>query len=123
MKNLLVLAGLLLVAYAAPAQSAPATGTGAAMDTTVFGAFCQRLAAYNAAKAARQAQPCAYASKGQAPACVDGHRDHLIPVLYGLISDSKVARMAQRGEVKLAGCLIWNDCVSYYYCSLHQKYL
>lgn len=123
MRNFLVIWGMLFGPYAALAQSMPAPGTEAVVDTSAFGAFCRMLTAYNVAKAARQAQPCPYAPQGQAPACVAGHQDHLIPVLYGLISDSEVGRRARRGEVKLAGCLVSDACRSHFYCTLHQKYL
>jgi hypothetical protein len=122
MKKLLVSGSLLFGSYMGVAQSAPATNVEAVMDTAAYDAFCRTLAAYNAAQAARRAQPCPYAPSGTVPACVGGHRDRVIPVVYGLVSSVEVAKRAKRSELKLGGCLV-TDCDPHYYCLLHNKYL
>lgn len=104
--------GLLLWAFASQAQAAlPAVP---AADTAGLGAVQRARRAYEAS----QGVACLYALPGQAPACVGGHRDGIIPILYGLVMDTKTLRRARRGEIKLGGCMEL-ECESYYYCTRH----
>ena len=119
MKKLLFTGGLLFESCASFAQSAPLPPTGAVMDTAVFAAFCRSLVV---ADSVRRARPCPYAPEGQFPACVGGHRDHIIPIVYGLSSSLEFARRVKRGEIKSGGCIM-TECNSYYYCTLHDKEL
>jgi hypothetical protein len=122
MKKLLFTGGLLFGTCASFAQSAPAPITEAVMDTAVFEAFCRSMVATDSARRVRPAPPCPYAPKGHPPACVDGHREHIIPIVYGLSSSPELAMKFKRGEVWPGGCFV-TDCSPYYYCTLHGKKL
>jgi hypothetical protein len=119
MKKLLLAGGLLFGSCASFAQSVPAPASEAVMDTAVFEAFCRSLVA---ADSARRARPCPYAQQGHPPACIGGHRDGIIPIVYGLSSSLELVKKAKRGEIWRAGCLV-TDCDPHYYCTLHRKKL
>ena len=63
---------------------------------------------------------CLYAGS-QRPACVGGHTDHLLPIVYGLPGKRALAR-AKAGKIYLGGCQI-TGCDPRYYCPFHQKEL
>jgi len=66
--------------------------------------------------------PCMYQYQaGALPACVGGHTDQLIPIIYGLPGKRLLAQ-AKQGKVYLAGCQM-TDCDSKYYCPRHKKQL
>lgn len=66
------------------------------------------------------AAPCAYHyPAAHHPACVGGHTDQLLPIVYGRPTPQAV-RQAQRGRVVLRGCLV-SGCDPRYYCPLHKK--
>ena len=66
--------------------------------------------------------PCTFLYSGnQRPACVGGHTNHLLPIVYGLPSKKAMAR-AKAGKIHLGGCLI-TGCDPRYYCPLHKKEL
>ncbi|MBN2891346.1 MAG: hypothetical protein JXL97_05730 [Bacteroidales bacterium] len=53
------------------------------------------------------------------PQCpVDGHYDSIIPIVYGLPSP-KLMKQAERGKVKLGGCMVYNDNPQWY-CKKHD---
>jgi hypothetical protein len=66
--------------------------------------------------------PCTFIYSGnQRPACVGGHTDHLLPIVYGLPGKKAMAR-AKAGKIYLGGCQL-TGCDPRYYCPLHQKEL
>lgn len=66
--------------------------------------------------------PCMFLyASNQRPACVGGHIDHLLPIVYGLPNKKAMAR-AKAGKVYLGGCQI-TGCDPQYYCPLHHKEL
>ncbi len=50
---------------------------------------------------------------------VGNHSKHIVPVLYGLPGE-KLRRKADKGKVKLGGCLI-SGCDPQWYCKIHDK--
>ncbi|WP_201985962.1 hypothetical protein [Hymenobacter rubidus] len=119
MKKLVVGCAFLFGYLPGWAQSLPATGTRTAEDTA------QRAADWRYRRAVYDQPlrpPLVYAPAGADPACVGGHRDHVIPIYYGLVDDAKILRQANRGQAKLGGCFVdAND--PHYYCTRHQRYL
>ncbi|MBC6989903.1 carboxypeptidase-like regulatory domain-containing protein [Hymenobacter sp. BT491] len=66
--------------------------------------------------------PCKYIyPNGALPACVDGHKDHFIPIAYGF-PGKRTMKKAKLGEVHLGGCQI-SGCDPKYYCPIHNKQL
>ncbi|WP_460504098.1 carboxypeptidase-like regulatory domain-containing protein [Hymenobacter agri] len=64
--------------------------------------------------------PCEFQyAERQRPACVGGHTDHLLPIVYGLLSKRAMAR-AKAGKIYLGGCQV-TGCDPRYYCPIHQK--
>ena len=55
------------------------------------------------------------------PTCPLGHRDHLIPVVYGFPS-AAMMKKAKAGKISLGGC-VHSGCEPTYYCVLHDKEL
>ncbi len=53
------------------------------------------------------------------PKCpVDGHFDSIIPIVYGMPSP-KLMKQAEKGKVKLGGCVIYNEMPKWY-CKKHE---
>ncbi|HEX8326674.1 MAG TPA: hypothetical protein VF629_03975 [Hymenobacter sp.] len=66
------------------------------------------------------APPCPYRYPAASrPACVGGHTDRLIPILYGLPSP-QMMEQSRQGKVRLGGCEI-TGCDPRYYCPIHKK--
>lgn len=64
--------------------------------------------------------PCPFTTSKK-PVCIDGHTDHIIPIIYGLPSKGTLKK-SKKGIVHLGGCEITN-CNPYFYCTIHQKEL
>lgn len=64
--------------------------------------------------------PCTFNSK-QPNSCVGGHKDNIIPIVYGLPSQ-KMLKRAKRGKIYLGGC-IYTSCDPYFYCRVHKREL
>jgi hypothetical protein len=63
-----------------------------------------------------------YQSDGKRrPACVNGHRNKLIPIVYGL-PGPKMLKSAKAGKIRLGGCSP-GTCSASYYCPVHEKEL
>lgn len=56
--------------------------------------------------------------KNKVPACVGGHTDHIIPIVYGL-PGKRTMEKAKRGKVYLGGCEVYG-CDPKYYCRVHK---
>jgi hypothetical protein len=66
--------------------------------------------------------PCRYRySSQQLPACIGGHTDHFIPIVYGFPNQRTLHR-AKQGKLYLGGCEV-SGCDPQYYCPLHRKEL
>jgi hypothetical protein len=66
--------------------------------------------------------PCPYKEhSGIKPSCFDGHKDKIIPVVYGLPKSSTLKK-AKKGKVYLGGCEI-TGCEPAYYCKIHKRLL
>lgn len=66
--------------------------------------------------------PCRYRySSHHLPACVGGHTDQFIPIVYGFPS-ARTMQRAKQGKLYLGGCEV-TGCDPKYYCPLHQKEL
>jgi hypothetical protein len=75
-----------------------------------------------AALAQTAAAPCPYQyPAAQRPACVGGHTNRLLPIVYGRPT-APTQRLARQGKVVLRGCLV-SGCDPRYYCPIHKKYL
>ncbi len=57
----------------------------------------------------------------QKPKCLDGHSDHIIPIIYGYPTQ-KMMKKAKKGLIHLGGCIV-TDCDPKYYCTIHKKEL
>ncbi len=53
------------------------------------------------------------------PSCLNGHTDHIIPIIYGMPTE-KTMEKAVQGKVHLGGCII-EEGGPKYYCTLHNK--
>jgi hypothetical protein len=120
MRSLLITCALFFCVLTSQAQSGqpdghtPARLAGPDQGITVNGPIAQSR---------EEARPCPYAKAGQNPSGVEGHKDGILPVEYGLqVVGPKTGRRARRGETKDGGCVVSN-CDPYYYCTLHKKYL
>ena len=66
------------------------------------------------------ATPCPYHYPATSrPACVGGHTDRLVPIVYGRPTPQAV-RQAKQGNLVLRGCLV-SDCDPRYYCPVHKR--
>ncbi|RYY09878.1 MAG: hypothetical protein EOO36_21505 [Cytophagaceae bacterium] len=66
------------------------------------------------------AGPCPYDyPPNSRPACVGGHTDRLLPIVYGRPAPQAI-RQARQGKVVLRGCLV-SGCDPRYYCPVHRK--
>jgi hypothetical protein len=73
-----------------------------------------------AAQARPATTPCPYGYPAAArPACVGGHTDRLLPIVYGRPTPHTLRR-ARQGTVVLRGCLV-SGCDPRYYCPVHKK--
>ena len=73
-----------------------------------------------AAQTSTAAPPCPYDyPAAQRPACVGGHTNRLLPIVYGRPTPQTVRR-ARQGQVVLRGCLV-SGCDPRYYCPVHKK--
>jgi hypothetical protein len=64
--------------------------------------------------------PCGFVSENnKEPQCPDGHKDNIIPIIYGKPSRETVQE-AGKGLVHLGGCMV-TDCDPHYYCTIHKK--
>jgi hypothetical protein len=64
--------------------------------------------------------PCLFIHhKGERIACIGGHTDHIIPIVYGYPTQ-KTLKKAKKGIVHLGGCVV-TDCDPHYYCTIHKK--
>lgn len=61
--------------------------------------------------------PCMFSSERH-PRCLNGHKDKIIPIVYGLPNEKLLTR-AKKGKVRLAGCLV-TSCDPRFWCTLHQ---
>lgn len=57
--------------------------------------------------------------KGFKPVCPKGHKDEIVPIIYGFPLD-KERRKAERGKIYLGGCII-SGCDPGYYCKIHKE--
>lgn len=75
----------------------------------------------NPAAPAQTAAPCPYnyPAAHHRLACVGGHSDRLLPIVYGRPMPP-TQRLARQGKVVLRGCLV-SGCDPRYYCPVHQK--
>ncbi len=72
------------------------------------------------AQAPPGATACPYAYPAAArPACVGGHTDRLLPIVYGRPTPRAIRR-ARQGTVVLRGCLV-SGCDPRYHCPVHKK--
>lgn len=55
------------------------------------------------------------------PACVGGHTDQFLPIVYGF-PNARTLQLAKQGKLYLGGCEV-TGCDPKYYCPLHQKEL
>ena len=51
--------------------------------------------------------------------CPYGHKDNLIPIVYGLPRSTKLIKKAEKGKIKLGGCVISN-CDPKWFCKIHN---
>ena len=66
--------------------------------------------------------PCEYVyKKGEVPTCINGHKNQIIPILYGLATPESIKK-SKKGELFLAGCEV-TDCDPQYYCKIHKRKL
>jgi hypothetical protein len=66
--------------------------------------------------------PCRYRySPHRLPACVGGHTDQFIPIVYGF-PNARTLQRAKQGKLYLGGCEV-SGCDPKYYCPLHQQEL
>ncbi|HEY0751584.1 MAG TPA: carboxypeptidase-like regulatory domain-containing protein [Chitinophagaceae bacterium] len=66
--------------------------------------------------------PCEYVyKKGGVPACINGHKDQIIPILYGLPTPEGIKK-SKKGKLFLGGCEV-TDCDPQYYCKIHKRKL
>ena len=66
--------------------------------------------------------PCEFVYTAKAPPmCVDGHTDHIIPIVYGLPGKKEMKR-SKDGKIYLGGCQV-TGCDPKYYCPIHQRQL
>ncbi|RZK50038.1 MAG: hypothetical protein EOO59_16140 [Hymenobacter sp.] len=64
--------------------------------------------------------PCPYRYPAASrPACVGGHTDRLLPIVYGRPTPHTL-RQAQQGRLVLRGCLV-SGCDPRYYCPIHKR--
>ena len=64
--------------------------------------------------------PCPYHYPATSrPACVGGHTDRLLPIVYGRPTPH-IQRQVQQGRVVLRGCLV-SGCDPRYYCPVHKR--
>ncbi len=67
-------------------------------------------------------EPCPYHYPAtRRPACVGGHTDRLLPLVYGRPTP-QTQRQARQGRVVLRGCLV-SACDPRYYCPVHKREL
>ena len=59
--------------------------------------------------------------KGQKPKCINGHTDHIVPIVYGL-PGQKTMEKAKKGLIHLGGCMV-SDCDPKFYCTIHKREL
>ncbi|WP_181309092.1 carboxypeptidase-like regulatory domain-containing protein [Rufibacter sp. XAAS-G3-1] len=63
--------------------------------------------------------PCGFVyAKNTQVKCIGGHTDNIIPIVYGLPTKRTMNR-AEKGLVRLAGCII-SECDPQYYCKIHK---
>ena len=55
------------------------------------------------------------------PKCINGHRDKIIPIVYGL-PNKRTMEKSKKGKVHLAGCNL-TGCDPQFYCTIHKKEL
>ena len=73
-----------------------------------------------AAPAQTAAAPCPYNyPAAHRPACVGGHSDRLLPIVYGRPTP-RTQRQARQGKVVRRGCLV-SGCAPRYYCPIYKK--
>lgn len=71
-------------------------------------------------QASVQSAPCPYGYPAASrPACVGGHTNRLLPIVYGRPTP-QTRRRARQGQVVLRGCLV-SGCDPRYYCPVHKK--
>ncbi len=56
--------------------------------------------------------------KGYKPKCPFGHFHEIIPIINGLPTSEEI-KLAEKGKVILAGCLV-DECSPKYYCKIHH---
>ena len=119
MKMLLITCGL-LGAFTSQAQSNPAGNTKPTLLAGPYQPYVDSAEVRARDNEYRRLHPCLYTPLGQDPVCVEGHRNGIIPIVYGFVTDDKTIQRAKRGEIKLGGCLV-AYCHPRYYCPLHDK--
>ena len=62
--------------------------------------------------------PCPNGKKSAKKKCPFGHRDNIIPILYGFPSE-KGLKKAERGKIEFGGCIV-TDCDPKWYCKTHK---
>lgn len=62
--------------------------------------------------------PCPNGTKSVKKKCPFGHRDNIIPIIYGLPSE-KSLKKADQGKIELGGCIV-TECDPKWYCKTHR---
>ena len=62
--------------------------------------------------------PCPSGSKKSVRKCPFGHKNDIIPIVYGFPSE-KGMKKADKGEIELGGCTV-TECDPKWYCKIHK---
>ncbi len=62
--------------------------------------------------------PCPNGNKNSKKVCPYGHRDNIVPIVYGLPTERTLKR-ASKGKCELGGCII-TECDPKWYCKEHK---
>ena len=66
--------------------------------------------------------PCQYQyKKGAKPVCLNGHKNRIIPIVYGF-PNKGLMKKAKQNKVRLGGCEV-TGCDPKYYCTIHETEL
>lgn len=62
--------------------------------------------------------PCPNGNKKSKKICPYGHKNNIVPIVYGLPT-IKIQKRANKGKIELSGCII-TDCDPKWYCKEHK---
>ena len=62
--------------------------------------------------------PCPNGDKVSEKICPHGHKDNIIPIVYGYPTE-RTMKKAKKGKIWLGGCVI-TDCDPKWYCKIHK---